>query len=338
MATNPNPLRISDAMWYFWEEFKKFEPTVLLGGIYANKPGYHNARQLLPSTDYSVKLAQDQVGSKEEASAIDLTFPDAQVGDYKTINKYSKRLLASGYDMKDTRGNYLREFYGNTDTDRVVEGWDFVYLREVSSDSSHLWHIHLSFLRKYLNSKFAMEAILSILKGETFVAYKARLAASSTPAPPPVLQAKATDFRYPYQVIVEILKFLPKPYYVTDTTRALNGPIAQGHWDYHVGNSAVDFAGTAVNMRDNSAWLIRYAVRFLEYIHTTPFSTDHGYYAKNRKLVGEFFYSEKTKNAHLNHCHVAMGMSDALATLNYFLVLYKAKFRWDPVAKKVVRR
>lgn len=336
MATNPNPTRISAEMWRFWEEFKKIEPTVKLGGVYANKYGYHNYRSALSSKDYSVQLPADKLGPSDKAAAIDLTFPDAQAGNFKTINKYSLRLLKSGYDMKDDRGNYLREFYGNTDTDRQVEGWDFQRLQEATSDDSHLWHIHLSFLRKYLNDRRAFDAVLSILKGESFATYKARLAAPVVPKPA-VVKAKATDFKYPYQIILEVLKFLPKPYTVTDTTRSLNGPIAKGVWDWHVGNSAVDYSGTDKDMRDNSEWFIRYAPRFLEYIHTTPYSTDHGYYAKNMKRVGEYFYSEKTKNAHLDHCHVAMNASNALATLNYFLDLYYKTWKWDVVKKQVVR-
>lgn len=173
MATNPNPARISAEMWRFWEEFKKIEPTVQLGGIYGNKPGYHNTRLNLPKDDYSVQLAADKLGPGDKSAGIDLTFPDAQSGDYRTINKYSLRLYRSGKDVNDPRGNYLREFYGNIDTDSAVEGFDFVYLVNVTSDSSHLWHIHLSFLRMYMNVREAFDAILSILRGESVAQWEA---------------------------------------------------------------------------------------------------------------------------------------------------------------------
>jgi hypothetical protein len=61
----------------------------------------------------------------------------------------------------------MREFYGNTDSDREVEGWDYARGRSASSDDSHLWHIHISVHRKYVADKKAMRAILSILKGES---------------------------------------------------------------------------------------------------------------------------------------------------------------------------
>lgn len=163
--TNPNPSRISDAMWAFWLAFKALEPTVQLGGIYAAKPGYHNVRDALPRSDYSVQLDLDRQGPGDKAAAIDLTFPDAQAGDYATIAKYSARLLASGRDPDDERGSYLREFYGNADLDSEVEGWDFQRVGPATSDDSHLWHIHLSFMRAYLDDPAAFAAVLSILQG-----------------------------------------------------------------------------------------------------------------------------------------------------------------------------
>jgi len=174
---NPNPASISAPMWRFWCEFKAFEPNVLLGGIYANKPGYHNKRNALPAGDYSVRYKLDKAGPADKAAAIDLTFPTAQRGSYTLIARYAARLLNSGRDMKDERGNYLREFYGQSDGDTQVEGWDFQALINVSSDSSHLWHIHLSFMRAYLNDWKAFDAVLSILKGETVAAWRKRHAA-----------------------------------------------------------------------------------------------------------------------------------------------------------------
>lgn len=171
MATKPT--RCTDAMWQFWLDFKQLEPTCELGGIYASKPGYHNYRDALPASDYSVKLAADKLGPGDKAAAIDLTFPDAQSGRYATIIKYADRLLKSGLDPADPRGDYLREFYGQADTDQSVEGWDFQYLWAVTSDSSHLWHLHLSYLRQYLNDPAAFRAVLSILRGETVAQWRA---------------------------------------------------------------------------------------------------------------------------------------------------------------------
>jgi len=187
MATNPNPSRVTNEMWYFWESFKQIEPTVLLGGIYANKSGYHNTRagnQASWPGNYSIVLPPDKLGPSDKSAAIDLTFPSAQAGNFSIIKKYSQRLLNSGKDLKDDRGNYLREFYGNADGNSVVDGWDFYYVRPASSDSSHLWHIHLSFLRNAVTNRTAMDAILSILRGETYAAYKLRTSPPATPTRP----------------------------------------------------------------------------------------------------------------------------------------------------------
>lgn len=186
--TNPNPALITNEMWQFWLDFKALEPSVLLGGIYANKSGYHNTRDENEAHfpgDYSYsEYALDRQGPGDKAAAIDFTFPDAQAGDYKTIAKYSARLLVSGRDLNDERGNYLREFYGNADLDREVEGWDFQRVGPASSDDSHLWHIHLSFMRAYVTDPKAFRAIMSILKGETVAMWRTH-EGISTPTPPP---------------------------------------------------------------------------------------------------------------------------------------------------------
>lgn len=155
-----------------WPGMKLLEPSSKLGGVLARKPGYHNSRDHLPTSDYSVsQFAIDRQGPEDEGSAIDWTFPDAQAGNYDTISKYSKRLYA--VRNGDSRTVYMREFFGQIDSDRTVEGWDYSKNRASTSDSSHLWHIHISIHRKYIDSAFAMRAILSILKGQSEEDWKA---------------------------------------------------------------------------------------------------------------------------------------------------------------------
>lgn len=177
-STNPNPSLITQPMWDFWLAFKTLEPSVLLGGIYANKSGYHNTRAAnianYPGNYSYAQYTLDRQGPDDKSAAIDFTFPNAQAGNYSTIAKYSSRLLASGRDLHDERGNYLREFYGNADNDKEVEGWDFQSVQVASSDSSHLWHIHLSFMRAYVNDPKAFDAVFSILKGENVSAWRSR--------------------------------------------------------------------------------------------------------------------------------------------------------------------
>lgn len=163
-----------------WPAMHRLEPESELGGIYANKRGYHNMRKNLPVTDYSVgQFVQDRRGPDDEACAIDWTFRDAQRGDYKTIKVYSKRLLVAGR-TGDPRTKYWREFFGNADDDREVEGWDFAKNRPSTSDTSHLWHIHLSEHREYIGQRAPAEAMASLLAGEPYAAYQERIARKVT--------------------------------------------------------------------------------------------------------------------------------------------------------------
>lgn len=162
-----------------WPGMQALEPKSKLGGITAFKRGYHAPRSWLLNNGYTadysvVQFAVDREGPGDQASAIDWTFPDAQAGDYRTIAKYSKRLLTAGMAGRDVdpRTIYMREFFGNADLDLEVEGWDFAKNRASSSDISHRWHTHISVHRKYINDAKAMRAILSILSGQSVGAWK----------------------------------------------------------------------------------------------------------------------------------------------------------------------
>lgn len=191
------PYATTDQLYKFVQACLKLVPGSKNGGTFANKPGYHNRRDYLPPNDYSRVLPLDKKGPADKAAAFDWTFPEAQRGNFTKIAVFSARLLRSGRDPKDERGNYLREFYGNADRDYDVEGWDFQRVGAATSDSSHLWHIHFSFMRAYLNEPKAFDAVLSILKGESLLVWRARWAVKKVvakvtkkPAPKPVPKAK----------------------------------------------------------------------------------------------------------------------------------------------------
>lgn len=163
--------KTTQAVYWFWRKFDLFETNVLLGGTYANKSGFHNDGDTNNNKwpgNYSVRDAPNKSGPwwKTYSSAIDLTFPDAQAGNYKTIDKYTSRLMASAKNASDPRLDLvLFEFYGQDDDDHVVEGWNEYKEEAVTSDSSHLWHLHLSFLRNKCGDPLAMWALLTVLYG-----------------------------------------------------------------------------------------------------------------------------------------------------------------------------
>ena len=187
---NPNPTRISDAMWWLWTEFDKLESSALLGGVYAAKPGYHNVRSALPSSDYSTgrDIAADKLGPAGKASAIDLTMSAA------AMKLYSKRLddAARAKDPRLRKGGrpILREFIGTKDG-KTVYCWVFVGGKALGvgadsgpdpgRDSSHLWHLHLSFIREFIDDQVAHEQAFSVLAGEALTAWQTRT--GSRPAP-----------------------------------------------------------------------------------------------------------------------------------------------------------
>jgi hypothetical protein len=178
MAANPNPSRQTDAQWYLWEELHRLEPKSQLGGIYAFKSGYHGTRDDNKKNwpgNYSIVDSEDKGGPSDKSGALDWTFPDAQSGRYDTIIKYTKRLLASAQDPKDTRLSGWREFYGQADKDTHVEGWDCRYCLAATSDPSHLWHLHFSEDRDKVESYDNKNALLSVLQGETWEDYMSGL-------------------------------------------------------------------------------------------------------------------------------------------------------------------
>lgn len=174
MATNPDPARITAAMWRLWTEFDAQAPATRLGGIYARKPGYHNTRNAVGSGDYSRQYAADLRGPGDKSAAVDLTFPDAQAGDYRTIIRYTRRLdeSARARDPRLYVGStpVLREVIGTLDGSRPY-AYDLQRRRgDNSRDPSHLWHIHLSITRQFVNDWAALSGVLSVLKGDSIVA------------------------------------------------------------------------------------------------------------------------------------------------------------------------
>lgn len=184
---NPNPALITDAEWWLWLKLHELEPTSQLGGIYANKSGFHNQGSALEDhgegnsqTDYSIRHGINRTGTwwKTKASALDWTFPEAHNGNYARIDKYTSRLLASALDANDARLDLiLFEFLGQADNDTVAEGYNEYQEYFRTPDSSHLWHIHFSFLRSKCGDFMSMYALLTVIWGWTVAQWRESLVA-----------------------------------------------------------------------------------------------------------------------------------------------------------------
>lgn len=194
-SPNPNPSRMTDALWWLVCMRLALEPGSKNGGTFAPKRGYHNAGENLPghgsggggrsTTDHSIRYAWDRSGPwwLEYSSAHDWTFPDAQRGDYRTIEKYTDRLIKAMSDPRDTRPDSVYAYtLGQADSDRQVEGYnERTDAPETSSDITHLWHRHDSFRRNIVGSFAAMWKALTIDMGWSFADWEK----SVRPAPPP---------------------------------------------------------------------------------------------------------------------------------------------------------
>lgn len=183
--TNPSPAVISNPLWRLWTEFDALERTVLLGGIYAAKRGYHNSRlnneRNWPG-DYSIRLRLDRLGPADKASALDLTMSTAAMKRYTTrLDRAAKardrRLFRDGQPV-------LREFIGTKDGRRVY-CYDLAARQEDwTRDASHLWHIHLSLHRKFVDSWPALAGILDVLAGRPTTSTASPAKANPTKASP----------------------------------------------------------------------------------------------------------------------------------------------------------
>lgn len=151
-----------EALKWLGAEIVKAIPSAEFSGIVGDKNhtyGYHRARSVLPSSDYSVRTSPDKQGDADAASALDIKL------NAKWMKIVTKRLMDSAKNQLDDRLMPVREFFG-TLNGSTVAGWDVYYGRPATSDDSHLWHVHLSILRKYATSHTHMMPILSVIKGK----------------------------------------------------------------------------------------------------------------------------------------------------------------------------
>lgn len=131
-------------------------------GIAADKPGYHNSRNELRRdnrhSDYSIQLDPDLLGDGDAANGLDCKF---NTRDMITV---SKRMMAASKAGDPRLKGKIREWFGTIDG-RTVTGFSLYRDRVASSDSSHLWHLHVSGYRKFANDERVWLGIAEVACG-----------------------------------------------------------------------------------------------------------------------------------------------------------------------------
>lgn len=171
---NPWPAGIADTTWAFRNSCLELGGND--AGIYADKPGFHNNvknNQAKWPSNYSVNPAYPVLtqGPQDKARAFDWLFPEAQKGDYGRITHYSKLLLAASKAL-DPRLTCLYEWFGTDNGANIGYG---VYKNvPSSSDDSHDYHIHFSFVTASLLDPAGPRGVASVLRQESLGDYTAR--------------------------------------------------------------------------------------------------------------------------------------------------------------------
>lgn len=203
------------------------------GGIAnANSPGYHTSRADLirqgrPS-DYSIQAPADKRGNANYASGIDITLSDAEM---KLVTNRLRKACTPVNGDYDPRIECIREFIGTTDG-RNVQGYNRYATGSGSrstvgwkssgfSDSSHLWHVHISVFRDYCDDDNKMRGLAEVIAGVTpgTFGWKGASSGDVEQPPAPVETPKPAEPTKP--------KYLPTRYVdpkKVDSTLTANAP------------------------------------------------------------------------------------------------------------------
>lgn len=181
---NPNPTRISNPLWYLVCACTDDTPTSFVdeyGGTFLRKPGSHADTAWLKvnyPNDYSLKGAKQNITTGPLSAftrAFDWTFPSAQRGDWSQIGVYSLR-VKEAWESNDPRMYGVFEILCQTPEDKQPEGYVFYPERRFRvPDSTHEWHLHIGILTQFINDQAAMEALWSVLSGQSLATWRSRI-------------------------------------------------------------------------------------------------------------------------------------------------------------------
>jgi hypothetical protein len=161
------------AMYGIYDHITPHFRTMRRSGIVGNAAhlaGYHRSRRALLNAgrvnDYSIQAPADRDGPELAAAAIDISYgPDE-------MKRVTRRLMDAC--RPDANGDYdpriecVREFFG-TLNGTTVTGWNRYKTSRpvgyVTADKSHLWHIHISIFRRYVDDADKMRALADVIAG-----------------------------------------------------------------------------------------------------------------------------------------------------------------------------
>lgn len=127
-----------------------------------HRKGYHRSRRWILDSRYCTNRTYSVMENEQNAhggninwvSALDLSLPT------RLLLPACQRLDIA---VRSGRLEKVAEWYGNTDGDSRVDGYNNIYNRIATADNSHLWHVHISLLRGHANDNHA--DLFSVLTG-----------------------------------------------------------------------------------------------------------------------------------------------------------------------------
>jgi hypothetical protein len=162
--------RTPNAVYSVYYHVHEAVPGARFGGAYTFKSGFHSSvndnLEHWPN-NYSIRDAINRRDPKTVGRAVDITLSGTEM-----VKR--TRYLSNAAAANDPRLACVREFYGTLNNSTVYgrahDGPGTAW-RSSSADSSHLWHIHISFFTPYVDDWDALAGVVSVLKGESLDDY-----------------------------------------------------------------------------------------------------------------------------------------------------------------------
>jgi len=167
-----------DETKYIANNWETYYVSAVFSGIvgdaaHQKKNSYHNSLEDNPDQHGFSNTRPDDAAPpgtwpRNLAAAIDMSMSPTD------MKLCCDRLWGVWYNRaSDPRAQYINAFNGWFNDSNPAKRYDFVSGQISETSSDHKWHTHLSIRRKWVTSRVASDAILSILRGETVQQYLA---------------------------------------------------------------------------------------------------------------------------------------------------------------------